>query len=271
MGYWSSIPTSTTNRPPPSAGPSSGAVAFSAALPAFAGAIPGPMGAILQGLAGIPSSMMNYETTKAATERENENLEGAKADVRAYTPYVARPKEYNIDVRVPYVAQAVRTAVAGNESGRRAAEDAMIRYGSGSKGRIADSQLYQMVDDIRRAGQDQTRGNVSALWEAAEKEYIANKLAIGNAELQRGTQNQALSSDKLRMLVDLALKPYGVTSSQGISDRVTSAMNNFQQSRLIEHQIDAQQSAARNNLFGSLIGSGIGAAGNLGGAAMLAA
>lgn len=251
---------------PPSAGANAGAAAMAAALPAIAAAIPGKFGMVAQGLASIPGNVLNYQTALEATARENENRERATTMIEGWRPYIGRPKEFNIDPRVDYIAQGVRVAQASEEANRRQAQEAIGKYG----GKVAEGQLGAVLNNIERAGEQGRMQSLSELWQAAENEWLKNKLAIGRAELERTAQNEGLSGDRVKMLVDLLTRPYGVASSQGISDQVREDLQFSKQLELAYDQLDTQERIAERNMWGMLGGSGISAGGSIAGGATVA-
>ena len=260
MAFYPTVP-STPSRSSPSS-PSTNAAFLTSLLPALTALVPGPQGAALGALASIPGQLLNYDATRQATEEENANRQRAIDMIGGWTPYVSRPKEFNIDTRVPYVAQAVRVARNLAEKSTQAQDQARARMGA--SGDIPEEQMLSALGEINRGYDTQRGDSVNQLMEDAQREYVNNEMAIGNAEVARQSTNQQLGGTRLQMLAEALTSPYGVSSTAGIIQNIQSQVQNAQQLAQQERDRRTQESISKRNMWGSLGGSTIGAAGTLG-------
>ena len=260
MAYYPTVP-STPSRSSPSS-PSTNAAFLTSLLPALTGLIPGPQGAALGALASIPGQLLNYDATRQATEEENRNRQLAIDMIGDWTPYVSRPKEFNIDTRVPYVAQAVRVARNLSEKSTQAQDQARARMGA--SGDIPEEQMLSALGEISRGYDTQRGDSVNQLMEDAQREYVNNQMAIGNAELSRESTNQQMGGTRVQMLAEALTSPYGVASTAGMLQNIQSQIQNAQQLAQQERDRQTQERISKRNMWGSLGGSAIGAAGTLG-------
>lgn len=275
MAYtlYPSIPQTTPNVPAgPAAGPSTGAAGVAALLSGIGGAaasLPGKYGVIgglLSPFLNLPGQALAYQSQLENTEYQRQQKDRALDLWAGYKPYVSRPEEYNVDVRVPYVAEAMRVASAYGDQGRRASEEQQAKLQS--EGRLTDASIAQAVDDTRRGFEDRRRQDVTSLFEQATKEYIANKLRIGDAEMQRSTINAKLPGDVRSALSSILLSDTPTVTNLGWMNAMEDDIRWYQERQEREKDRQTQEDIADSQAQAALWGSGIGAIGDVAGAGL---